>query len=913
MIQWLALSMMMSASAFAGDMEWDPRIVRGALDNGLSYFVYDSGKADDPFNIRLIVHAGSVDEEVPGGIAHIVEHMVFRTNRNHAEGIHHYVDNLGWRQGVQLNAVTRESETQFMIRTRPDDALNLSGSLALLRDLAFGASLTEADWQNERAIILEELHHTDSVADRLSLQKKNVLRVGSRYAGRSTIGTQEQIEKATIEEIRSFYRKFYIASNMTLVISGRVEVGDAENLIKKVFGGEANVPEPDRGYLALPLKADLTVGIAQDDGGTSSKTIYAFRMAMPDRRSDAGQMAYLEKYFLDRLIRAAVRKQAATYTPVIEGFGLALQETTDRRLILAFSASSADHDAALKALLEVVERIRREGLSRDEFNSVMTAARRINTRNVAAAESRLYTDWEDRIASAVLIGSVVDDPAVRSARTDRLLDRITFETLETRLQGMLSEPDQVVLYQVPGGTSFNPPSSSQVIVMRDDVSAREEFSPISKADVAYSDEDETSSSEPPKWPANAFVPRSGGLLSERLESDPQVIEWTLSNGDRVAWLVRDTPDHKVYLSARSRAGFMNDTFGSTVSQAAVQLWQQSGFRFWTQEEYDRWQEAQPAGPNWAFTLKADELDVAAAMGPGDIPAMLDDYARRIAFGTVREEALDAFRSQSRDALQENDGFERLIYDSPAEDIANIAASLTRSEAEKAARYMLAAPVNWFVVGPAPDEATRQAFISIAGAIEREDVMKSAPRLQSEGPRRDRIGTPIHERSEVRISFFAPFNWTPEASFLISTLTPLTQKALKDELRYHLGGIYSLRFEMELEPADDRVVGKLSFNSKAERAEELAAAALRVFKDMPESARLSDAERIRADIRFAEHLRLEDPNTWLRRLALSYRRYGDAGYLQRADMLDDRVTEKLLHSLANGIFNTPNVAVLIEDR
>lgn len=41
----------------------------------------------------------------------------------------------------------------------------------------------------------------------------------------------------------------------------------------------------------------------------------------------------------------------------------------------------------------------------------MASARRINDTNVKAAEGRTFAEWEDRIASAVLTGSVVDDPA----------------------------------------------------------------------------------------------------------------------------------------------------------------------------------------------------------------------------------------------------------------------------------------------------------------------------------------------------------------------------------------------------------------------------------------------------------------------------------------------------------------------
>jgi zinc protease len=916
MLRWFSLFMIISSQAVAGGiastLEWDPRISRGTLENGLSYFIHDSGKAEDPFNIRLIVHAGSVDEDAPGGIAHMLEHMVFRASRNHPEGVHQYIDTLGWRQGVQVNAVTRESETQFMIRTRPNDSLDLSGSLALLRDLVFGASLTSADWESERAIILEELERSNSVADRISREKKDVLRTGSHYVGRSTIGTRERIEQAPIDDIRAFYRKFYVASNVTLVISGGVSAAEAEASVRKLFGGEPSVPKPDRDYLDFPLKQGVSVGIAQDDAGTSSKTIYAFRMAMPERLSEEGQIAYLQKYFLDRMIRAAIRRQAAVHEPSLEGLGLTLQETTNHRLIMAFSASSPDHDASLKALLEVVERIKWEGLSQSDFDEVMGNAKRINKNNVKAAEGRLYADWEDRIASAVLTGSVVDDPTKRSERTVSLLDRLSLPMINETMRTMLSSPDQIALFQVPGHVRYDPPTAAEIEAMRDTVSAQRELTDVIPLNASKAELEPVTSYPLEELPSASLVPHTGKLLSEQISEGGQIIDWALSNGDRVIWLKRDTPDGKVYLSGRSRSGFMNDTFGNTVSQAAVQLWAQSGFSFWTQDEYERWTSAHAGKSRWDFAIRSDELDVAAAIQFSDIPAMLEDYARRITFGTVRREALDAFRMQSSRQSGDDDDYAQLLYGSPSENAGEIARTVTLDELNAAARRLVSAPVTWFAVGPAPDDALRTAFSSIIGAVKRGDETKSIPRLQLEGSHSLRVGTSTKGRSAVKISFFTPMDWTPEASFLLSTLTPLTQKALKDELRYRLSGVYTLSFELKVDPAANRAIGTLSFDSRADRADELVAAAQRVLRRMQQIVRNSDVGRIRADIRFAEDLRLEDPNTWLRRLALSYRRYGNAGYLYRAGNLADRVTDELLEAYAKDVLDTQNVRVFIRD-
>ena len=132
--------------------DWDQKIIRGELANGFKYYAYHSKDKSEPFNLRLIVHAGSIDEPKVKGIAHAVEHMVFNQTKHHPDGLHQYIRDLGWQTGKQVNARTQPTETQYMIRTRPNDALNLDGSLQLLAEIASNATFTDAQWQKEQKI-----------------------------------------------------------------------------------------------------------------------------------------------------------------------------------------------------------------------------------------------------------------------------------------------------------------------------------------------------------------------------------------------------------------------------------------------------------------------------------------------------------------------------------------------------------------------------------------------------------------------------------------------------------------------------------------------------------------------------------------------------------------------------------------
>lgn len=902
----VALLLLCSFSLSAAQQPgWDPRIATGTLDNGLRYFLYDSGQPTDAFNIRLIVHAGSVDEPIPSGIAHILEHMVFKQNLARGRSMHDEIEALGWKTGVEINAVTREAETQFMVRTRPDDALDLNGAMQFIADLVMKPALRGDDWETERRVILEELRQTESVADRVSRLKKAALRAGSRYVERPTIGTRNGISRTSIEEIRSFYKSFYRASNMTLIVSGGIDKDATRRALEVAFGSAPKRPAPKRDYRILPLKQGLGIHLVQDEKGSSSQVTYALRLPMPDRLTEAGQMAYLQQYFLTRLIREAVQKEAPYHSGVTDNLGFVAQETTEERLILAFSASTEKHAAPMPVLLETIERLRREGISRDGFERLMRQARTINANNRKNAEKRTYAEWEDRIASAVLIGSVVDDPASRSARTAALLDHISFENLNSRLREILAAEDRVLFYQVPGGVSFTLPEVAAV------EAERQRWASMAKLPARRPMTSEPKvAATPPVWPADRQVARTGRIIAESRAGNPDVIEWRLSNGDLVVWLVRDTPDGKVYLSGQARPGYMNSLFSRSASQAAVQLYHQSGFAFWGQAEHDLW--AKQEAEQWSIALKSASLDAGIAASPGDLPAMLETYAASIAFGGVRAEAVEALQNQMNGELPDQVAALRakLLYgDAGSIDTLQDLRQVDAEGLNRIARTHFQQPVIWHVVGPEPGAAVRDSFASVIGAVPRTQTMKADVSRQRVGRHTAKMETFFDSRARVEVSFFAELDWTPEASYIISTLTPIAQQHLKKVLRNTLGGIYSLEFELEVDPDQDRVLGTLAFYCAPERTEELTQAALAVFDGMPEVAGHVDVDKIRSDIAYAERTRLTDPNTWLRRLAVSHRRYGDAGYLRRMHGLGERVTAQRLSNHAKHIFRTDNVAVL----
>jgi len=78
----------MSAATAAEAFRWDERVQRGQLDNGFTYYIVDGKTMGNTVSLQLVVRAGSLDErDDQSGVAHMVEHMVFKASAAHPEGV----------------------------------------------------------------------------------------------------------------------------------------------------------------------------------------------------------------------------------------------------------------------------------------------------------------------------------------------------------------------------------------------------------------------------------------------------------------------------------------------------------------------------------------------------------------------------------------------------------------------------------------------------------------------------------------------------------------------------------------------------------------------------------------------------------------------------------------------------------
>jgi zinc protease len=122
----------------------DPKVTKGKLPNGLTYYIRENGKPENKVELRLVVKVGSImEDDDQQGLAHMAEHMAFNGTKNFKKNeIIAYLQDIGVGFGSDLNAYTGFDETVYILpiptakKLQPGKGLPDPGRLGAQRDLS---------------------------------------------------------------------------------------------------------------------------------------------------------------------------------------------------------------------------------------------------------------------------------------------------------------------------------------------------------------------------------------------------------------------------------------------------------------------------------------------------------------------------------------------------------------------------------------------------------------------------------------------------------------------------------------------------------------------------------------------------------------------------------------------------------
>lgn len=204
------------------------------LDNGLEVILHKD-ESDPVTAVALTFHVGSAREiEGRTGFAHLFEHLLFLESENLGKG---GLDQMSSRIGGSgANGSTSRDRTNYF-QTVPNDALEKMIWAEADKLGYFINTVTESVLAKEKQVVKNEKRqgvdnqpygHAGYVVD------KNLYPEGHPYSWQ-VIGSLEDLQNATLQDVKDFYNRWYVPNNATLVIAGDFDSEQAREWIHKYF------------------------------------------------------------------------------------------------------------------------------------------------------------------------------------------------------------------------------------------------------------------------------------------------------------------------------------------------------------------------------------------------------------------------------------------------------------------------------------------------------------------------------------------------------------------------------------------------------------------------------------------------------------------------------------------------------
>jgi zinc protease len=416
------------------------------LSNGLRVIIAEDHYAP-VFAIAVSYAVGSKDER-PGrtGFAHLFEHMMFKGSENIGSGEHFF---LVFNYGGSMNGTTNTDRTLYF-EILPKNQLDLG--LFLEADRMKSLAITKANLDNQRNAVQEERRlRLDNQPYGKSQERFNEMAYDNFAYKHSVIGSMEDLNAATVDDVASFFKTYYAPNNAVLSLVGDLDTKATLAKVEKYFGGIPRQPAPKPVDLSEPeLKAERRESMT-DPLARVPQINMGYRIP-PATHADWPALSVLGQILgggeSSRLYQAAVKdKELCTSAGAGSGarMGPALFNVS------CSVRAGKDIKEAEAALTAVIEAAPTAPVTEQELQRVRSASRRsdVSMRESALNRANTLADY------AVLY----NDPNRINTLSARLT-AVTAADLQRVARTYLRPTNRIVMHTLPGaGTPPVPPST----------------------------------------------------------------------------------------------------------------------------------------------------------------------------------------------------------------------------------------------------------------------------------------------------------------------------------------------------------------------------------------------------------------------------------------------------------------------
>ncbi|MFT3897599.1 MAG: pitrilysin family protein [Thermomonas sp.] len=226
---------MVSAPAFAAPATAgiDIPYTQFTLPNGLTVIVHEDHKAPI-VAVNLWYHVGSKDEPAGrSGFAHLYEHLMFQASENHKGEFFTPFEQAG---ATDQNGTTNNDRTNFFENV-PTTALDMALWMESDRMGHLLGGIDQAALDEQRGVVQNEKREGENqpYGQLEEVQAHTLYPVGHPYH-HTVIGSMNDLDAASLEDVKTWFRTWYGPNNAVLVLAGDIDAATAKEKVAKYFG-----------------------------------------------------------------------------------------------------------------------------------------------------------------------------------------------------------------------------------------------------------------------------------------------------------------------------------------------------------------------------------------------------------------------------------------------------------------------------------------------------------------------------------------------------------------------------------------------------------------------------------------------------------------------------------------------------
>lgn len=361
-----AASLSASQTVNKGASSFNVEYERFTLENGLTVLLHVD-RSDPVAAVALTAHVGSAREkEGRTGFAHLFEHLLFLESENLGKG---GLDKLSARIGGSgANGSTSRDSTNYY-QTVPIDALEKMIWAEADKLGFFINTVTDPVLAKEKQVVKNEKRqrvdnraygHNQYVID------KNLYPAGHPYSWQ-VIGSLDDLQNATLADVKAFFNTWYVPNNVVLTIAGDIDVAQTKSWVKKYFA-EIPAGETIPKLATQPAKLDETVKRFHIDNFAQAPLLTMVWPTVPQYHDDYYALQVLSQYLSEGknapLNKVLIDEKKLTSNLYLYGYDAELAGQLQLQ-VMAFNG--VDLNVIYAGIEEAFARFEKEGIAPEDL------------------------------------------------------------------------------------------------------------------------------------------------------------------------------------------------------------------------------------------------------------------------------------------------------------------------------------------------------------------------------------------------------------------------------------------------------------------------------------------------------------------------------------------------------------------